>query len=384
MFRVLFILLVFFCSPVYLLSQPVSDDSSAIIRPEVAYVGEVLNNFTGGIRTGSCYLGMANIRIAFFTGAAHLWRGGELYINGANTHGAEPSVVFLGDLQVASNIEAGNHTFVQEMWYKQSWNSIEITAGLQDLNVYFVNSSNCGLFLNSSFGVLPTVSGNIPAPIFPLTSLGLSVKWKPSSKYTLLSALYDGSATNFKENPYNLNWHPGMEEGMLLFNEIQHEVTFGNLPGMYKAGIYMHQHFRPETEDHDSDVDTSFRNNNGLYLIGDQMIWQNQGKERNLGAFMQFGFSPRKQNLIYYYIGFGLKFTGLISKQGKDIAGLAIAHVGLRGYTGSETTLEFTYQYEFFHFLYLQPDVQYIINPAGTGKRLKNCLAVSLRFGISL
>jgi len=28
----------------------------------------------------------------------------------------------------------------------------------------------------------------------------------------------------------------------------------------------------------------------------------------------------------------------------------------------------------------LQPDIQYIINPAGTGQKLDNCLAAILRF----
>ncbi len=234
----LFIVWLSFWWSVSIMAQADSIDSSRIIEPELSYTGDLFQNIRGGIKAGTAYLGMINVRIAFSTGAAHLWNGGKFFFNGANTHGARPSVDYLGDLQVASNIEAGDHTFVQELWYKQSWTHLEITGGLQDLNVDFINSSGCALFLNSSFGVMPTVSGNIPAPIFPLTSLGLSSKWDISTKYSLLMAIYDGSATNFKDNPHNLKWNLGKGEGVLFFGEIQHSFNPGNLPGTYKAGIY--------------------------------------------------------------------------------------------------------------------------------------------------
>ena len=42
--------------------------------------------------------------IGFDTEKANFWKGGELFINAANTHGGEPSASFIGDYQVASNI----------------------------------------------------------------------------------------------------------------------------------------------------------------------------------------------------------------------------------------------------------------------------------------
>ena len=55
---------------------------------ETSYVGDNVNNFSGGIKTGSRYLGMANIRLGFDMEKAGLWKGGLFYINAANTHGA--------------------------------------------------------------------------------------------------------------------------------------------------------------------------------------------------------------------------------------------------------------------------------------------------------
>ena len=85
-----------------------------------SYIGDNFNNITGGIKTGSVYLGMANLVVLFDFQQAGLWKGAQFYINAANTQGASPSAELLGDLQVASNIEAGNHSYVQEFWLKQA------------------------------------------------------------------------------------------------------------------------------------------------------------------------------------------------------------------------------------------------------------------------
>jgi len=78
-----------FCTGLTIFSQESILNKEAF-RFEASYIGENLNNLSGGIKTGSTYLGMANIRLSFNTGSAGLWKGGEFFINSANTHGASP------------------------------------------------------------------------------------------------------------------------------------------------------------------------------------------------------------------------------------------------------------------------------------------------------
>ena len=176
-----------------LFAQEAAKENEEAFSFEASYVGDLINNLSGGIKTGSSYLGMANLRLGFDTGKAGLWNGGQFYVNAANTHGATPSADMLGDMQVISNIEAGNHSYLQELWYKQALNKVELTVGLQDLNVEFANSQYGSLFMNSSFGILPVISTNFSAPIFPLTTLGVTAKWSPSEKISILGAVYDGN-----------------------------------------------------------------------------------------------------------------------------------------------------------------------------------------------
>jgi porin len=347
---------------------------------EASYIGDNVNNLSGGIKTGSCYLGMANILLNFDFEKAGLWKGGQFYINAANTHGVSPSFELLGDVQVASNIDAGNHTYLQEVWFKQALGKVELTLGLQDLNVEFANSANGALYMNSSFGILPVISGNITPPIFPLTALGLTAKWNISENAIWVNALYDGSPTDFDYNPYNVKWQFISGDGLLAISEYQYNATIMELPGTYKIGGYAHSHIIEESL-HKNIPDSLNHNIFGLYAYADQKLWQNSNKSIDL--FAQLGYSPCTSSTNDFYLGLGVNYSGLFSKEGADILGLAFAHEHFKDGMKSETAVELTYQYQLTNNIFIQPDFQYIINPAGLGITLKNCLAMNFRFGIS-
>lgn len=368
------------CLPVFLFAQDGLDSPADPFTFEASYIGDNVNNLSGGIKTGSCYLGMANIRLSFDVEKANLWNGGLFYINAANTHGASPSSELLGDIQVASNIDAGNHTYLQEVWFKQTFGNVELTIGLQDLNVEFASSEHGALFLNSSFGILPIISNNFTAPIFPLTSLGFTTKWRISENSSWINALYDGSPTDFDYNPYNINWQFISGDGLLAISEFQFITALMKLPGAYKIGIYSHSHIIEKILDKNL-PDSLYHNLFGLYAYADQKIWKRDSK--SIGLFAQVGYSPSNASTNNFYIGFGLNYTSLFSKWGKDILGMAIAHEQFKKNIKSETIIELTYQYLLTKNIFVQPDFQYIIHPAGTGKTLHNSFAGNIRIGLS-
>jgi len=375
-----FILSLSFLSQLPCSAQETTSTPNIPLTFEAYYIGDIVNNLSGGIKTGSCYLGMANFRLNFDFQKAGLWNGGQLYINAANTHGDSPSSELLGDMQVASNIDAGNHTYLQEVWFRQALGKVEFTIGLQDLNVEFANSENAALYLNSSFGILPVISNNFAASIFPLTTLGLTSKWNISEKSSWINALYDGSPTDFDYNPYNVKWQFISGDGLLAISEYQYHTAIKDLSGTYKIGIYSHSHIVERSFDK-SLPDSLKHNLLGFYTYADQNIWHQNNK--SIGIFAQLGYSPTKTCTNNFYLGLGMNYCGLLSRQGKDILGVAIAHEQFKDNINCETTLELTYQYQITENLFVQPDFQYIINPAGTGKKLNNSLAGNLRFGIN-
>ena len=354
-------------------------DSSLILG--ASYISDNVSNLYGGIRSGHGFLGMANFTLDFDAEKAGLWKGGSFFINAVNTHGATPSADMFGDMQVVSNIEAGNRTYLQELWFKQAIGKVEFTLGLQDMNVEFANSENGALYLNSSFGILPIISGNVSAPLFPLTSLGLTAKWNVSENSAWLTAIYDGSPTDFDYNPYNLKWEFASGDGILAVTEFQHRMELKSLPGTYKVGVFTHNHLL-EKNMNPAFPDSLNHSTFGVYAYGDQKIWA--GGERSLDLFIHTGYSPSKTCTHDIYLGAGINIYGFLSRAKDDVLGLAIAHVNFAEGIGRETAIELTWQKQVHRNIFIQPDLQYVIKPSGGIGNLNNFLAAIMRIGISL
>ncbi|MHB8905927.1 MAG: carbohydrate porin [Melioribacteraceae bacterium] len=353
-----------------------------LFTQEASYIGDFAGNLTGGKKTGTVYLGIANIKLSFDTKNIGLWEGGEFFVNGACTHGATPSEKLLGDFQVASNIEAGDHIFIQELWYKHSIDKTEITIGLQDINTQFVTSEFASSFINSSFGIPSLISDNVPVPIFPLTALGITGKVQLNESLSIQAALFDGMPENFENNQYNLDWNVNKNNGALIFTELQLTTNIGGISGTIKTGGYYHTRL-DEVDKNTGSAETIFNENYGFYLITDQTLWK-RNENCRIGLFAQFAVSPGGLNMHNHYLGGGIDYQGVFTQNGDDALGLAFANACFNcDEMKNETTIELFYKSTITEKFFIQPDIQYIINPAGAGDKLNNALAVFMRFGIN-
>jgi porin len=241
-----------------------------------SYLGDAYYNATGGLATGGGFMGMGNITMGFDTRRAGWWRGGEFFVNGASIHGKSLTENYLGDLQVASNIDAGEHAYLHELWFRQLLGPVSLTLGLQDLNAEFMVSEGAGEFVNSSFGVPPVIATGVPVPIFPLTGLGFAACWDIDGSWTVRAALFDGNQTAFDHNPHNLHWSFSRRDGVLAMGEVHFD-------GRFKFGSYYHSADR----------------NYGFYALIDQQVGQ------RVGLFGQLAVAPKGKNDNNYSIGLG-------------------------------------------------------------------------------
>jgi len=352
-------------------AQTTEPAKESALNFKASYIGDLVSNFSGGIKTGTVYLGLANIKADFNTKTAGWWKGGEGYINVGNTHGGEPSANLTGDFQGISNIEAGNHSFLYELWYKQNFKKVDVTAGLQDLNTTFATCENGAIFTNSSFGIHSSIADNVSPPIFPLTALGCNMQWAITDTFLWEASIFDGTPNDFDQNPYNTKWDLNIEKGFLAITEVQlNKSLLAGRKGTYKFGVYYHQHI---------DTLNVEQKNGGIYFVGDQQI------SNRLSLFSQIGLSPKKMNKNNRYFGVGINCKGPIDKRPDDQLGLAIAYAGIdNNSVGSETAIELTYKFQVDKNVYLRPDLQYIVNPAGTDVKLENALVGFVRIGIDI
>ena len=356
-------------------SESTDSIKSCAWQLNATYKGDLVSNFRGGITRGTTYLGLADLFLHFDAEKAGLWKGGEFLIHGANSHGGEPSANLIGDFQIASNIEAGNHTFLYELWFKQTFSNVTLTAGLQDMNIEFAGSDVASLFLNSSFGVQSVISDNITAPIFPLTSPGITFCWKTSENVNLKMALYKSNPVDFEVNPYNIKWNLNNFKNLLWLTEGQYKWTGSREEeNLLKAGVFFHQH-SPESDVVNSETGNKLTYDFGFYTIGDHQV------NSKLSVFYQLGVSPRNDN--FGYLGGGCTYTGLFSKTGEDVLGFAVADGLLTKARGrDEVTFELTYKVQVSDQIYLQPEMQYVVHPGGTDVQLKNATVGLVRLGL--
>lgn len=371
-------------SGLFIISQTFAQENLKKETPftyELTYVGDVVSNIQGGISSGTNYLGMTNLMIGFSSEKAGWWKGGEFFFNGANTHGGEPTANLIGDFQTVSNIEAGDLTYIHEFWYKQSIGTFDITIGLQDLNVEFAATDFGGAFVNSSFGIHSTIADNIPSPIFPLTRPGITINWQFLKNFGMKAAAYDGLVSDYEGNNYNTNWQLTTNEGQLIITEFVFSPTLlSDKTGNYKLGVYSHNFKNSENEL----VNSAIENRRGFYLVADQEIIKNKNREGGLAVFTQLGLSNSKENNHHAYFGIGLNYTGLFKKREHDELILGVANTWFKNsVNGNESAIELGYRAVLGEHFFVQPDFQYIINPAGTDNKLNDALVGILRFGIN-
>jgi len=374
-----FLLIIF-----YQLTAVYSQEEKSPLNVGAVYIGDYFSNFSGGIKTGQTYLGLFDFSIGLNTEDAGLWKNGEFYAQLENTHGGTPSGEYIGDMQVASFIENGDYTYLYELWYQQKLGKFSFKLGLQDLNADCHVCENGGLFLNSSFGIMPSASLNMPVPIFPLTSLAIQLKYDFTEKFSLLAGIWDGDPGDFDNNHYNIEWTLDEKDGFLYMLEghYSHKSGFIKVGGLYHSGTF---------NDLLNPANTT-KGNFQFHFIVDQIISKKEGGKGSLGVFLQIGYLPDNAiNPAPLYIGGGFNYRGLLSPSANDVLGLAFANVNMsKDLTNNipemythETAIELSYAITFWDHLTVQPDLQYIINP-GADRALENAFIGFLRFIIEI
>jgi len=247
------------------------------------------------------------------------------------------------------------------------------------MNAAFASSECATLFMNSSFGIPSTISSNFPAPIYPLTALGVVSEWSFTKDFTLKAALFDGKPDDFEHSEYNLNWHISKSDGYLAISELSSFSSFAGLPGNRKIGAYYHESRALTTEDPECAL-----SNYGAYAFIEQTILQNSDNEERLTFFTQISIAPKSKNSNNAFFSAGLHYKGVFSDRKGDIIGLALASAGLRNSpVKEETAIEINYLAVVNNHFYLKPDAQLIVHPAGEERKLANALVGSLQFGFT-
>lgn len=314
---------------------------------------DAYDNLDGGVKRGYATDSVLSADLGLDTGELHWWKGGRFAFGMqaiASTHPSE----YTGDLQTLSNLDAPNQRHIAKFWYAQNFGTATVRGGIMDLNRYFDGNDAASLFPNSSFGIIPSISANVPASIYPDYGWGIMASFGQANDDWLIgifqgdpthrsSALHDGAMAIAERD-----WRTPQGHTHIGIGAWYRQVPESGSPPRRDWGAYANlEHALPDYP--------------------------------NAVAFVQIGVSPGQVNTVPAYLGTGVHFYNVCPIV-SDV-GVGMARAWIRGHA-AETSLEGTVLIPIgdSHFA-LQPDVQYIFHPSGIHP---NAFVVGLRLHLTL
>ena len=363
------------------------------------YLAEGWRNTTGGIKTGGVYTGLLKAGADVNFDRLITWQGLRFSTTWLWLTGDDASAELVGNSLTISNIAGLSNWRLFEFWLEQSFydDRFSMRVGWMGWDSEFAVSEYAGLFLNGTFGWPAYLYQNLPegGPGYPNTGIGWRFALEATDSLTLRSALGHSQLKSQEDNPHGFDYAPYGETGLLWLNEAEFRASPGGLPGRYTLGAWI------STKDIESPEDPAkeYHGNYGVYFMVDQQLTSEMpsgsaadegGSEQGLGWFARVATSPGDRSLVGCYVDTGLNYTGLIPGRDDDSLGIAVAWSGL-GYAqedalqaagsvdvGYEMVVEATYSFVVANWLRLQPDLQYVVHPGGTGD-LDNAFVIGAR-----
>ncbi|KKB63317.1 porin [Robbsia andropogonis] len=394
---------------------------------------EYLYNTSGGTHRGGAYDGLTQFGFTVDTGKLVGLPGGTFNVSGLQIHGTNLTQRYLQSLQAASGIEADATTRLWELWYQQTLfdGKADVKVGQQSLDQEFMVSQYATPFMNGTFGWPVLVSSDLPGggPAYPLSSLGVRLRVKPSASWTVLTGVFDGNpagrasgdAQQFNAHGTNFN----LGSGALVIGEVQYALNAppadpkaappAGLPGTYKLGFwYQSQHFDDLSNGTDglslanpasNGVPVSHHGDYGFYGVADQMVWRpSADSPRAVGVFARVMGAPGDRNVVDFALNAGVTLKAPFAGRDNDTAGIAVGYAKIGSHAraldsavgtyttpgypvrSAETVVEATYQYQVTPWWQLQADLQHIFRPGGgipnpnkAGSRIGDETVVGLR-----
>ncbi|MGH8282746.1 MAG: carbohydrate porin, partial [Gammaproteobacteria bacterium] len=327
---------------------------------------ESVSDLSGGLSQGTVYDTLVDASFGLGTQNLGLWDGGWFWLDLQHITSGDPSGTLVGDFQGVSNIAAPSGNRVYEFWFRQylGHTDLKLRAGYIDLNNYFAQVPYADQISNASLGIIPTISGNAPTSTYAKPGAGmiLSDGW---GDWVTEFGLFQGHP----ENRGQLFGH-----GYMAIAEIGHQApSWANPTQTLKLGVW--QYSQPDPARDGGPASTW-----GTYVIMSQQLAPLFGATQT-HVFAQIGASPPQVSISPYYLGGGLALQGLVPNHPQDILSTSISRAWVRTSTGlrPETSYEINYLWNFGSHFALQPDLQYVTQPAGTSRPVPDAFVAILR-----
>ncbi|MEJ8573989.1 carbohydrate porin [Microbaculum marinum] len=248
-------------------------------------------------------------------------------------------------------------------------NTAELVGGRIVTGEDFATIARACTSLNQSICGNPIAGAStINFPTYPNAVWGGRFKVKPGQEWYAMAGAYLVYPDLGDPDLHGVEFGAPEGSGILAIGEagfnVGRRAGRSGLPGTYKGGYYY------DTEELTNLVTgASDRNTWGIYAMGEQMLYAEDDTYSNgLWAWASFSYAPPRMNDITFMAAGGLSYVGLLPDRPDDalsfVAAVGVFSDYLAGQE-TETVLELNYRAQILPAVYVQPDVQYVIDPDG-------------------
>jgi len=397
------------------------------------YTTNLAGNPVGGMKQGFTYTDNIYFGAEFDLEKLVGWGGGKLIVSGLDRNGSSLSQHYLGNQFTVQQIYGGQTAMFYALILQQKFwdDKADIKIGRFATGDDFASSPIYWLYMNNGIDGNPqALPVNATFSAYPWAVWAARLKITPTKETSAMVGLYQASNRIFNRNYHGTDWSIRGNDGVMLITQLgwnpeffkrevpstaadkksdgkqvaiagktgksfKEPVLAGDqkgLPGHYWFGAY---YSTLEYQGY-SGNDTAAGSSYGFYWHADQMIFQEgPGSDQGLTLWSAFVLSPQ-QNIskLPFQVNGGAVYKGLLPTRDDDFTIFGIVYgnfsndyadgqsaAGL-GSPSYEMVFEWAYRVQINKFLYAQPDVQWVVNPGGTGN-IPNALVLGAQIGVT-
>jgi porin len=374
------------------------------ITPTLTFVTDSLGNPTGGSEQGFTTANNVGLDLNFDLEKLGVVEGGSFLLSMSYRFGGSLSANYIHNVFTVQQVFGGETFHLINIAYLQKLfdDRVELRLGRIATGDDFLVSPYNYVFVQNGFDGNPvSIFFNSPGmTAYPNDTWGALVKVRPTARTYIMGGVYNGDPS-IRSNDHN-GADFSMDGPLFAIGEVAYQPN--SLPGdrgllgNYKAGFW-----------YDNSLYTAFstgavnRGNWGFYGMFDQVLvrFGEPASHRGLGVAGSFLASPDQSiSQMPYFFTATLVTRGIFPSRPRDIIGLGVVYgdfsndlqdfqrraqqldptVGVQSY---ETVLELTYRLALLKSaLYVQPDLQYVFRPGGTG-RIPDALVLGAQVAVN-
>ncbi len=361
-----------------------------------AYFNAIIaSNVSGGIRSETNYAGDTFAGVTFDLAKLVGWDDTTLTITGINRHGSDitPSV---GSQYSVMQLVGGQTTFLYNVALEKLYRD-------GDLSVKFGRMTATDDFVGSplySYSLNNAVNGQIRAVLFdgvmtsyPFAVWGGRVKARVSDTGTLQVGLFQLSDDMWDPSKRGLDLSIASDDGVSLFTQYDWTPEIAGRPARFYVG--MNNTFGFDIAEFGAPATTT-DNFTRFYAHADYQVYRESAdRDEGLTLFATLAYTAQDEvAIIPVQSSFGAHYKGLLPGRpddrtvffltyGKFSDDYSAAEVAAgRSAVDHELVFELGHRVQLTDYAYVQPDIQYVKRPGGTGN-IDDAVVLGVQFGAS-